>query len=256
MDRIKKDYIGKTFGMLKVLERLPDEQNLKTGWYEDVWKCECQCKNKTIKIVKGKYLRNGHVKSCGCLNKENNCRIYPKKLNKYDLTGEYGIGWTSNTNKEFYFDLEDYEKIKNYTWREGRKKKNSGYVIAQKELPKTSDGKRQIETYIFHKLIVPYELVDHINQNKMDNRKENLRPCTQSQNMMNVSLKNNNTSGITGVTKNGNGWIATINPQKGERMYLGWFSNKEEAIKTRLKAEKQYYGKFAPQKHLFEKYNI
>ena len=39
-----------------------------------------------------------------------------KKYNKYDLSGEYGIGWTSNTNQEFYFDLEDYDKIKDYCW--------------------------------------------------------------------------------------------------------------------------------------------
>ena len=33
-----------------------------------------------------------------------------KKSNIYDLSGEYGVGWTSNTNEEFYFDLEDYDK--------------------------------------------------------------------------------------------------------------------------------------------------
>ena len=37
-----------------------------------------------------------------------------KKYNRYDLSGEYGIGWTTNTNHVFYFDLEDYEKIKDY----------------------------------------------------------------------------------------------------------------------------------------------
>ena len=36
--------------------------------------------------------------------------------NKYDLSGEYGIGWTHNTEHEFYFDLEDYDIIKYYCW--------------------------------------------------------------------------------------------------------------------------------------------
>ena len=49
-----------------------------------------------------------------------------KKYNKYDLSGEYGIGWTTNTNHVFYFDLEDYEKIKDYCWIEN----DQGYIIA------------------------------------------------------------------------------------------------------------------------------
>lgn len=43
---------------------------------------------------------------------------YPKrkpKLNKYDLTNNYGIDYTSKGD-EFYFDMDDYEKIKNFTW--------------------------------------------------------------------------------------------------------------------------------------------
>ena len=36
-----------------------------------------------------------------------------KKYNTYDLSGEYGIGYTSK-GEEFYFDLDDYDKIKDY----------------------------------------------------------------------------------------------------------------------------------------------
>ena len=57
--------------------------------------------------------------SCGCM-------LHDIKGNKYDLNREYGIGWTSNTNQEFYFDLEDYDKIKNYTWLET----DSGYIAS------------------------------------------------------------------------------------------------------------------------------
>ena len=38
-----------------------------------------------------------------------------KRHNKYDLSGEYGIGYTSK-GEEFYFDLEDYDKIYPYCW--------------------------------------------------------------------------------------------------------------------------------------------
>ena len=39
-------------------------------------------------------------------------------------------------------------------------------------------------------------------------------------------------------------------------IYLGRYSNKEDAIKARLEAEIKYYGEFAPQRHLFEQYGI
>lgn len=48
-----------------------------------------------------------------------------KKFNEYKLDGEYGVGFTSNTHKEFYFDLEDFGLIKSYCWCEH--KLESGY---------------------------------------------------------------------------------------------------------------------------------
>ena len=60
------------------------------------------------------------MKSCGCLQKESEIKNGKRnhKTNVYDLNGEYGIGWTFNTNKMFYFDLTDYDLIKNYCWFE------------------------------------------------------------------------------------------------------------------------------------------
>ena len=52
-----------------------------------------------------------------------------------------------------------------------------------------------------------------------------------------------------------NQWQVYISINK-QRTHLGYFDNKEDAIKTRLKAEIKYYGEFAPQRHLFEQYNI
>lgn len=66
----------------------------------------------------------------------------------YDLTGEYGIGWTSNTNKEFYFDIEDYDKIKDYCWYEN----DGGYVVTQ----------RNRKTIRMHRLILNLSPKDDI----------------------------------------------------------------------------------------------
>lgn len=114
------DLTGKKFCRLTVLRRIEDYVDEKTGRHYVQWECQCSCEEKTIINVLGDNLRNGNVKSCGCLRSENLKKIRKEnsKDNVYDLSGEYGIGWTANTNKEFYFDLEDYDKIKNYRWHD------------------------------------------------------------------------------------------------------------------------------------------
>lgn len=110
-----------------------------------------------------------------------------------------------------------------------------------------------------HRLITnnQFKYVDHKNRNKTDNRKENLRECTRSQNGMNRDIYSNNKTGVTGVYyRKDNGKYSALIKDNGKQICLGAFINKEDAIKARLKAEAQYYGKFAPQKHLFEEYGI
>lgn len=96
------------------------------------------------------------------------------------------------------------------------------------------DGKRGIE-------------VDHINHNRLDNRRSNLRLCTHAENGRNLPLKKNNKSGFTGVLwdKNRNKWAASIKIMFKNK-HLGRFEHIEEAISARLFAENYYYGEFAP----------
>lgn len=90
--------------------------------------------------------------------------------------------------------------------------------------------------------------VDHINGDKYDNRRCNLRLATNSQNQMNKGLQKNNTSGHTGVqwVPKWNRWMARIIKDK-KRIYLGAFKTKEEAIMARKVAEKIYFNNFAKQ---------
>lgn len=97
------------------------------------WLCECSCPEHNRIIVSGTSIKNGHTKSCGCLRIEKFIDR-TKQYNKYDLSGEYGIGWTSNTNEEFYFDLEDYDKIKDYCWF---KTKSKNYIMLMAKDPST-----------------------------------------------------------------------------------------------------------------------
>lgn len=211
--------------------------------------CQCSCEQQTIRSVSSSSLVNGYSKSCGCLQKESAQKqgLKNAKQNKYDLTGEYGIGWTTNTNREFYFDLEDYDKIKNYCWRES----GWGYCLAFIKNNKNN------KTVLMQYIINPSDkILDHKNRNKMDNRKKNLRECSQQNNLFNTSKSGRNKSGVIGVRLNQNNkWEAQIGFQ-GKHYYLGSFDNFDDAVKVRLQAEKKYFKEFAPQKHLFEKYEI
>ena len=172
--------------------------------------------------------------------KENN-KILKSKNNTYNLSGEYGIGYDSN-NKEFYFDIEDYNKIKGIYWWVHRDK----YVIGS--------YKNQIIQMHNHILNLPPDKEpDHINRIRYDNRKQNLRICTQQENNMNRGKRVDNTSGITGVywSKSSDKWGVKI-----ENIHLGYYIDKITAIRVRLKAEKEYFGEFAPQKHLYKQYGV
>ena len=90
------------------------------------------------------------------------------------------------------------------------------------------------------------EEVDHINRNKYDNRKLNLRFCSHCENMCNVDIKSNNTSGTKGVSldKRTGKWHAYITKDK-QQYYVGVFENKEDAIKARENAELNLFGEFS-----------
>lgn len=97
----------------------------------------------------------------------------------------------------------------------------------------------------FHSIIMPAKAgfeVDHINRNKLDNRKENLRYVTHQQNLLNCKVRKDNCSGVKGVTwrKDRNCWTAQVRYQN-RKIHLGNFQKLEEAILARLKAEIEYY---------------
>ena len=100
-------------------------------------------------------------------------------------------------------------------------------------------------------------MVDHIDKNTFNNKLNNLRITDNTNNVRNSSLSKNNTSGIIGVNyrKDRNKWRAFIMVNK-KQISLGLFDNIEDAIKARLQGELKYFGEFAPQIELFDKYGI
>ena len=243
MTRVKDDLTGKTFGRLTVLYQVEDNITPQ-GTYEAQWLCECSCDQHTQIIVRNVNLKSGHTNSCGCLRKDKASELH-KKYNRYDLTGEYGIGWTNNTDNEFYFDLGDYDLIKDYCWSER--------VGRYHALLTTINGKKVKMHQLFG-----MSWYDHEDRNPLNNRRKNLRPSSNQENSRNHSKRKDNTTGFSGVywRKDVQKWTAMIVINRCMQ-HLGYFNDKEEAIKTRLKAEYEHYGpQFAPQRHLFEEYGI
>lgn len=241
MDK-KQNLIGLKFGRLTVIEEVRDEKNrLKV-------KCKCECGGETVTTTS--CLISGHTKSCGCLKMESK----NNKRNTYQLFDKYGICYMSN-NQQFYFDIEDLPLIQNYYWSIS----TTGYAVSY-YFTRDEDNKRIHHMRLFHRMIMNAldgMDVDHINRNRLDNRKMNLRLCLSQQNDYNNSLSKSNTSGVTGVSYNKQRklWRAYISYQ-GKRIELGWYSNKLDAVLARLKAEKEYYKEFAPQKHLYKEYSV
>lgn len=77
------------------------------------------------------------------------------------------------------------------------------------------------------------DIIDHINRNKVDNSRPNLRESTPSLNRLNSKIQSNNTSGIAGISFHNGRYKVGI----GKSIYLGCFENKEDAIAARILAE-------------------
>lgn len=209
------------FDKLTVIKRIEDYITPK-GQHFTKYLCQCDCGNFTEVI--GRNLRQKTTKSCGCLQKEKQ-RKRQKRYNEYDLSGNFGIGYCSNTKNPFYFDLEYYDRIKSFCWSEH----HDGYIY-------TTDKDHNYLS--LHCLIMNPEKkdikVDHIcTENKFDNRKSNLRLVTHMDNMCNRKLSNNNTSGTKGVyyDKSSKKWVASITRNK--RRISKTFKEKEDAIAYR-----------------------
>lgn len=174
--------------------------------------------NKTQKWVKWKPF------NLGIIEESTVPKAKRRKVNKYDLSGEYGIGYIENSFK-FYFDKNDFDLIKNRLWNIN----TSGYIYSP-------NGKKDL---YMHSIIAIkhgadpdyYEkgfVCDHINRIKHDNRSENLRIVTPSGN------SHNTIRAVTGgVYQRNDKWRAILTTEDKKTTWLGTFDTEEEARAAR-----------------------
>lgn len=244
------DLTGQKFGKLTVKAQLSDYYT-SGGNKKHMWLCECDCRRGSDVICSTGDLNSGRRWRCTyCVRDDASERIANKnkKNNVYDLSGKYGVGYTLK-GEEFWFDLEDYNLIKDYCWY-----KHHDYYVAK------INGKNiGLHKIIMNDLENKYD-VDHIKtENKFDNRKLNLRKTTRHQNSCNQKLAVNNTSGVTGVHWHSRDeiWEAWIKVNyKNE--YLGRYLRFEDAVEARKKAEEKYYKEYSydNSQELYEKLTI
>lgn len=223
---------GDRFGRL-VVEKEIECVISDSGQKYKQWLCKCDCGN--IKETRESYLVYGYVKSCGCLNYESRNTGKKRKGNDYIQEEDKVIVTLSNCEEVMFCDIDIWNKAYNHTWS----KNDHGYACAR------ISGK----IVLFHRFFFATDkdkIIDHIDRNKLNklnNLKTNIRETDRRTNNININIRSNNKSGVSGVwyDKRRKLYTVYINVEVKKRKYIGGFKTLEEARIAREEAEKIYY---------------
>ncbi len=142
MRGVRTDLTGQIFERFRVVRFWKLDR-----WRNSMWLCRCDCGN--TRVVVGRDLRNGHTKSCGCLNIEKSIARARKQTGENNPRYKLGEqqGWHTKEQKEFH---ESIRKRDNYTCQDCGKKQEQELADANKKL-----------------------ICHHINGDHFDNRDDN-----------------------------------------------------------------------------------
>lgn len=148
-------------------------------------------------------------------------------------------------------DDEDYEELIKYTWHVAYRYTAIGIAYAYRRTSKEEQAIGYKKAIAMHRQILGVVLkpdieIDHKNGDTLDNRKENLRIVTRSQNSMNRTKQDNTVSVYKGVSLDARRgkWKAKLN-KDGREYWLGYFATQEDAARAYNNKAMELFGDFA-----------
>ena len=156
---------------------------------------------------------------------------------------------TNELAADLLHELLEYRDGELY-WKQPGKSRQMGKPVGSVN----GDGYKRVKInrklYAIHRLVWvlhgndPVPFVDHINGDVLDNRIENLRAATHSQNCMNRRVRFDSKSGVKGVNLRKGKWHTCV-ILNNEKYSAGTFDRKEDAIAAVDKLRKELHGEFA-----------
>jgi hypothetical protein len=142
--------------------------------------------------------------------------------------------------KVAHIDPEDWPLIEPYRWYAARTQSGNWYAHAT-----PLDGDRRKAKVKMHNLILGRKWVDHWDENGLNNRRANLRPCTNAQNQQNVSGRGGASQfkGVSWFSRYGK-WKVAFNCD-GKTHFVGYFDDEVTAAKMYNAAAARLAGEFA-----------
>lgn len=208
----KEVKIGDKFGMLTILKEL-DSHYSEGGIRTRKFLCKCDCGN--TKIAPLYYFKTENPCCDKCSRKVSSEKS--RKYNIYETDGDMTKIIDEKGNYTL-IDTEDLEKVKPYYFYKG----SGDYYVANKMIDKKK------VSYFLHRLVTDCPkglVVDHLNHNRADNRKENLKICTLQDNRKNMPV-----IGVV-LLEHTNKWTASI--KDGDSIkYLGVYDTFDEAVEA------------------------
>lgn len=209
------DIVGRRFGKLTVIAY---EESAGRRW-DHYYRCRCECGKESL--VKRSHLLDGLISTCG-------------DCTHIEAEGDH-MRYYCHNGDSFIFDSSDLSLI------EGKR----FYISPQGYPMYKNDDKDEPLTKI---LMNPEEnkVIDHIDGDRANNRRSNLRIANLSENAWNTALMTTNSSGYKGVYfHKASGKYHVSIRVNGQRIFIGYFDNPEDGARAYDEAARFFHGEFA-----------